>query len=162
MFSVIPRLSGTDAVVSAYLHYKMLLLAITNHVWSMVNSCDTLRETILTMDSQNGKTDEKHIEEAENGKGVILSKYLDFSGELVTLDNGVLTNEIMTELPAKEQSRILRKVDLRIVPLLTFLYLVAFIDRTNSASALMLVGLVLVLTRPSQSEMPRSQGLLAT
>ena len=57
-------------------------------------------------------------------------------GELVILDNGVPRDAAITELPAKEQSRVLRKVDFRVVPLLTFLYLIAYIDRNNSASAL--------------------------
>jgi hypothetical protein len=36
------------------------------------------------------------------------------------------------ELEEKESARVLRKVDLRLVPILTLLYLVAFIDRSNS------------------------------
>lgn len=35
----------------------------------------------------------------------------------------------------QEQKRILRKVDWRLVPLLSFLYLVSFIDRGNCKSA---------------------------
>lgn len=37
----------------------------------------------------------------------------------------------------KEQKKILRKVDWRLVPLLSFLYLVSFIDRGNCKSAAM-------------------------
>jgi hypothetical protein len=109
------------------------------------------------MDSQNSTNEVKHIKEAENGQSGVLSKDLYGTVELVTLDNGAQTNEAITELPAKEQNRILRKVDLRVVPLLTFLYLIAYIDRTNSASTLScsLVSLILVLTRSSQLEMPR-------
>jgi hypothetical protein len=36
------------------------------------------------------------------------------------------------ELEEKEAARVLRKVDVRLVPILTLLYLVAFIDRSNS------------------------------
>jgi hypothetical protein len=36
------------------------------------------------------------------------------------------------ELEEKEAARVLRKVDMRLVPILTLLYLVAFIDRSNS------------------------------
>lgn len=53
--------------------------------------------------------------------------------DLKTLDApDVRAEDVVLELPANEQKRILRKVDWRIVPLLTFLYLVAFIDRSNS------------------------------
>ena len=36
------------------------------------------------------------------------------------------------ELDEKESARVLRKVDMRLVPMLSLLYLVAFIDRSNS------------------------------
>jgi len=36
------------------------------------------------------------------------------------------------ELQEREAARVLRKVDMRLVPLLSLLYLVAFIDRSNS------------------------------
>lgn len=36
------------------------------------------------------------------------------------------------ELDEKESARVLRKVDWRLVPMLALLYLVAFIDRSNS------------------------------
>jgi hypothetical protein len=36
------------------------------------------------------------------------------------------------ELDEKEAARVLRKVDMRLVPVLSLLYLVAFIDRSNS------------------------------
>jgi hypothetical protein len=36
------------------------------------------------------------------------------------------------ELDEKEAARVLRKVDMRLVPMLSLLYLVAFIDRSNS------------------------------
>jgi hypothetical protein len=51
-------------------------------------------------------------------------------GELVTVENGA--TDVITELSSDEERRILRKVDYRLVPLLAFLYLVAFVDRSNS------------------------------
>jgi hypothetical protein len=39
------------------------------------------------------------------------------------------------ELDESESARVLRKVDLRLVPMLSLLYLVAFIDRSNSMIA---------------------------
>jgi hypothetical protein len=38
------------------------------------------------------------------------------------------------ELDEAESARVLRKVDMRLVPILSLLYLVAFIDRSNSTS----------------------------
>lgn len=38
------------------------------------------------------------------------------------------------ELDEAESARVLRKVDMRLVPMLALLYLVAFIDRSNSKS----------------------------
>jgi hypothetical protein len=38
------------------------------------------------------------------------------------------------ELDEAESARVLRKVDMRLVPMLSLLYLVAFIDRSNSTS----------------------------
>jgi hypothetical protein len=53
--------------------------------------------------------------------------------DLMTLDKpGVNPDSLIIELSEKDQKRILRKVDWRLIPLLTFLYLVAFIDRSNS------------------------------
>lgn len=40
------------------------------------------------------------------------------------------------ELDESESARVLRKVDMRLVPMLSLLYLVAFIDRSNSKSGL--------------------------
>jgi hypothetical protein len=39
------------------------------------------------------------------------------------------------ELDEAESARVLRKVDMRLVPMLSLLYLVAFIDRSNSMSS---------------------------
>jgi hypothetical protein len=50
--------------------------------------------------------------------------------QIANLENGVV--EGATQLSKEEETRILRKVDYRLVPLLAFLYLVAFVDRSNS------------------------------
>ncbi|KAF2093482.1 MFS general substrate transporter [Rhizodiscina lignyota] len=64
-----------------------------------------------------------------------LAKELDEHGELVTVDNGIDEHHVHIDLPEAEQKRILRKVDLRLVPLLTFLYLISFVDRSNIGNA---------------------------
>jgi hypothetical protein len=43
------------------------------------------------------------------------------------------------ELDEAESARVLRKVDMRLVPMLSLLYLVAFIDRSNSTSNLIIL-----------------------
>jgi hypothetical protein len=43
------------------------------------------------------------------------------------------------ELDEAESARVLRKVDMRLVPMLSLLYLVAFIDRSNSTSSLIIL-----------------------
>jgi hypothetical protein len=63
--------------------------------------------------------------ELEYGRGQELG-----TGDLFTIENGA--TEVVTELASEEEKRILRKVDYRLVPLLAFLYLVAFVDRSNS------------------------------
>jgi len=54
------------------------------------------------------------------------------SGELLTIDNTHGNVEVFHDLPKEEADRILRKVDFHVVPLLAFLYLVSFVDRSNS------------------------------
>ena len=54
------------------------------------------------------------------------------SGELLTVDNTHGNVEVFHDLPKEEADRILRKVDFHVVPLLAFLYLVSFVDRSNS------------------------------
>lgn len=44
----------------------------------------------------------------------------------------VEAQNVDTELEEREAARVLRKVDMRLVPMLSLLYLVAFIDRSNS------------------------------
>lgn len=56
----------------------------------------------------------------------------DTPGDLITVDNTHGDTHVLYELPKEDEIRILRKVDYRLVPLLAFLYLVAFVDRSNS------------------------------
>ena len=53
--------------------------------------------------------------------------------ELVTVEAGY--SDVLVELPPDEAKRALRKVDYRLIPLLAFLYLVAFVDRANIGNA---------------------------
>lgn len=53
--------------------------------------------------------------------------------ELVTVEKGY--TDVLVELPPDEARRALKKVDYRLVPLLSLLYLVAFIDRSNIGNA---------------------------
>lgn len=60
----------------------------------------------------------------------------------------------------EEQKKILRKVDWRIVPLLSFLYLVSFIDRGNCKSTAMYTASALntIFADVKQWAMPKSLG----
>lgn len=86
-------------------------------------------------------TDEKrhslttHHEGGLNATEVARVHELEEKGQLVTLDAGLSEGAIVAELSAlseAEQKKIIRKIDWRVIPLLTFLYLIAFVDRTNS------------------------------
>ncbi|KAK4950374.1 hypothetical protein LTR10_011355 [Elasticomyces elasticus] len=53
--------------------------------------------------------------------------------ELATVDKGY--TDVIVELSPEEGRRILHKIDVRLVPVLSLLYLVAFIDRSNIGNA---------------------------
>ena len=53
--------------------------------------------------------------------------------ELMTVEKGY--TDVIIDLPPAEGRRALRKVDYRLIPLLAFLYLVAFVDRSNIGNA---------------------------
>jgi hypothetical protein len=75
----------------------------------------------------------RHIENASTSSPAHSTDEKGMHDDLMTLDKpGVNPDSLIIELSEKEQRRILRKVDWRLIPLLTFLYLVAFIDRSNS------------------------------
>ncbi|KAK7906260.1 hypothetical protein LTR67_000986 [Exophiala xenobiotica] len=60
---------------------------------------------------------------------------IDTIGGLRTVEVGLSADQVIVELDPAEQTRILRKVDYRLVPLLALLYLLAFIDRGNIGNA---------------------------
>ena len=58
----------------------------------------------------------------------------DSSGEeLITVEKGY--TDVLVDLPPEEGRRALRKVDYRLIPILGFLYLIAFVDRSNIGNA---------------------------
>ncbi len=64
--------------------------------------------------------------------------------ELATLDKGF--TDVISQVSPEEERRILKKVDFRLVPVLSLLYLVAFIDRSNiGTSFIYRLGVVLPL-----------------
>lgn len=69
------------------------------------------------------------------------------------LENEVEANAV--EMGEKEARRILSKVDYRLVPVLSLLYLVAFIDRSNSRFFCLEVKLEMLMVE--QLEMQESQ-----
>jgi hypothetical protein len=76
------------------------------------------------------KATEVMLEVVSNGHSKPAGKEMD--DILRTVDNGIDQQNALVELPEQDQKRIMWKVDLRMIPLLTTLYLVAFIDRSNS------------------------------
>lgn len=56
------------------------------------------------------------------------------NAEKISTSSGELEAQYV-ELDEAEANRVLRKVDYRLVPMLSLLYLVAFIDRSNSQSS---------------------------
>ena len=81
-----------------------------------------------------------HDEKLETGTEPV-SEYS--SGEtLHTVDKGYGADTVISHLSKKEEQRILRKVDYRLVPILALLYLVAFVDRSN-------IGMLVSLDGPS-------------
>jgi MFS family permease len=72
-----------------------------------------------------------HVDNGSAEKGIMQDES---SGEeLVTVEKGY--EDVIAELPHAEGQRALKKVDYRLVPLLSLLYLVAFIDRSNIGNA---------------------------
>lgn len=77
------------------------------------------------------------------------------NAEKISTSSGELEAQHV-ELDEAEASRVLRKVDYRLVPMLSLLYLVAFIDRSNSRTFYHRPwGLS---TNASQLAMPKSPG----
>ncbi|KAF2197612.1 MFS general substrate transporter, partial [Delitschia confertaspora ATCC 74209] len=72
------------------------------------------------------KDTERHVEN-------ISEKESSTDEKLATVDNGA--TDIIVEVSPEEEKRILSKVDWRLVPILSLLYLIAFIDRSNIGNA---------------------------
>ncbi|RFU28322.1 hypothetical protein B7463_g7990, partial [Scytalidium lignicola] len=54
---------------------------------------------------------------------------------LRTLDAGLPPDQVIAEISELEGRRILRKIDYRLIPLLSILYLIAYVDRSNIGNA---------------------------
>lgn len=77
------------------------------------------------------------------------------SDELNTLNKTEAYKESASQgFTLEEQKRIMRKVDWRVVPLLTFLSLVSFIDRSNTKSSyrFALMGIEPINTLQSETQ----------
>ena len=83
--------------------------------------------TIATLRDATGKIEFT----TEDKKGNISDETS--SEELHTVEKGY--TEVIVDLPPEEGRRALRKVDFRLVPFLAFLYLIAFVDRSNIGNA---------------------------
>ncbi|OAA68741.1 Major Facilitator Superfamily protein [Niveomyces insectorum RCEF 264] len=57
------------------------------------------------------------------------------AGGLRTVDAGLTADQVVTAVDKERETRILRKVDWHIVPLLSFLYLIGYVDRSNIGNA---------------------------
>ena len=87
---------------------------------------DSKTSSMAEKDEFNGgslKDTEQQLEVADASSGE----------ELHTVEKGY--TDVLVDLPPEEGKRVLRKVDYRLVPLLAFLYLVAFVDRSNIGNA---------------------------
>ncbi|KAJ9632925.1 hypothetical protein H2204_007493 [Knufia peltigerae] len=56
-------------------------------------------------------------------------------GGLRTVDAGLSPDEVIGEMSPAEEALAIRKIDYRLIPLLTLLYLLAYIDRSNLGNA---------------------------
>lgn len=109
--------------------------------------------------SEKDREEARYIENAASPSAT--GSDMEKKSELMTLDKpGVNLDELIIDLSEKEKKRILRKVDMRLVPLLTLLYLIAFIDRSNSEFGFQYFY-ELPLTS-AQLEMPRLQAWAMT
>jgi len=77
----------------------------------------------------------------------IIESNVDSSGHETPIEKGSV-NDISSEEDAALDSRITRKIDMRLVPMLCMLYLTAYLDRTNIGNA-RLYGLEKELSMPS-------------
>jgi hypothetical protein len=85
---------------------------------------------------------------------------IDTIGGLRTVEVGLSADQVIVELDPAEQTRILRKVDYRLVPLLALLYLYVTISKRSAAYSLLFP--VLPLSIEVTSEMRRLRASTTT
>ncbi len=75
--------------------------------------------------------------EAADAPDVDLEKptAVDAGGGLRTVDAGLGADQVVLAMDREREARILRKVDWHLVPLLSFLYLIGYVDRSNIGNA---------------------------
>ncbi|EXJ58571.1 hypothetical protein A1O7_05998 [Cladophialophora yegresii CBS 114405] len=86
------------------------------------------------MDEKVAKADQGDVDSGSDKKVDTLTEIEAVNG-LKTVEVGFSADQVLVELDEKEKTRILRKIDYRLVPLLGVLYLLAFIDRGNIGNA---------------------------
>ncbi|KAK8156531.1 high-affinity nicotinic acid transporter [Phyllosticta citrichinensis] len=79
----------------------------------------------MTGDSKSADVENFHTEK------------VDYSYQQTASPNGITKEDLdfLNNFPDEKRKKILRKVDLRLMPMLTLLYLVAYIDKTNIGNA---------------------------
>ncbi|OCT51552.1 putative transporter [Cladophialophora carrionii] len=86
------------------------------------------------MDEKVVKADQVDVDSGSDKKVDTLAEIEAVDG-LKTVEVGFAADQVLVDLDEKEKTRILRKIDYRLVPLLGVLYLLAFIDRGNIGNA---------------------------
>lgn len=76
-----------------------------------------------TWDSKTGEVDDGHLENAPQPK------------ELAGSNGPDSDSEVLSAWSLQEQARILRKVDVRLIPICGLMYCVSLLDRTNLSNA---------------------------
>jgi hypothetical protein len=108
----------------AYLDFYTFFFSLLSRCIGKVSEKEGVRKMSL-------KDAVDHVDNGSAEKGIMQDES---SGEeLVTVEKGY--ENVIAELPHAEGQRALKKVDYRLVPLLSLLYLVAFIDRSNIGNA---------------------------
>ncbi|OAP60835.1 hypothetical protein AYL99_05837 [Fonsecaea erecta] len=86
------------------------------------------------MDEKVARTDQRDIAYDSDPKRHAVEEIEGVNG-LKTVEAGFSPDQVLVEVDHKERTRILRKVDYRLIPILAILYLLAFIDRGNIGNA---------------------------
>jgi hypothetical protein len=104
-------------------------LVNTHHLFA----CATTRALSSTVSKMSEKGATTHASlEHRTGSDVVS---FDEKDKLRTLDAGLTPDQVVVEYDEAETRRILRKIDYRLIPLLSVLYLLAYIDRSNLGNA---------------------------